>query len=361
MLLFPKIAGKIVNEVQSVMDEDIIVVDENGVIMASTQKDRIGNFHMGAQKVFQTNKKLYIDEEMAAQMEGVRMGINMPIRFEGRTIGVIGVTGNPKEVEHYAELIRRLTELIIQETVHAEQARSKTRGLEAYFYEWATVKAYDQHFVERGLMLGIPMQVPHICCFLKMAVPPSGETEIFERLQSYIETDRDMIVHWGPGLFLLLKSVEAPFSKERFYGQLEDFKRRFAPNCAVGVGKTAGTYVVRQSFKEAQKALKVAGKNGGIVFYEDLLLDLLIEEVSEEARQEYLQKTIAKLQEHAGLAETLQAYLANNLSLKETAAQLHVHINTLHYRLKQITEVTGIDPKTAEGIALFYLAVHLAE
>ncbi|WMM91261.1 hypothetical protein Q7C09_04040, partial [Heyndrickxia coagulans] len=24
-----------------------------------------------------------MDEEMAAQMEGVRMGINMPIRFEG--------------------------------------------------------------------------------------------------------------------------------------------------------------------------------------------------------------------------------------------------------------------------------------
>jgi carbohydrate diacid regulator len=74
-----------------------------------------------------------------------------------------------------------------------------------------------------------------------------------------------------------------------------------------------------------------------------------------------LEKTAEKLRGHAGLLETLQAYLANNLSLKETALELHVHINTLHYRLKQITEVTGIDPKTTEGIALFYLAVQLAE
>lgn len=54
MLLYPKLAENIVNEVQSVMDEDIIVVDESGVIIASTQKERIGHIHAGARKVFQT-------------------------------------------------------------------------------------------------------------------------------------------------------------------------------------------------------------------------------------------------------------------------------------------------------------------
>ncbi|WP_018661361.1 CdaR family transcriptional regulator [Heyndrickxia acidiproducens] len=365
MLLSPKLAGKIINEVQTVMDEDIIVVDANGIIIASTQKNRIGNFHRGAQIVLQTQGKLYIDEVMEKRLEGVRMGINMPIQFEGRIIGVIGVTGSPKEVEHFAELIRRLTELIIQETVRTEQTQSKTRGLEAYFYEWATLQAYDQHFAERGMMLGIPVQSPHICCFLQLGAAQATETEMYERLKYHFETGQDMIVRWGPGLYLLLKDVGAPFSEQRLNKRFvvfqQAFLKKYGQACAIGVGKTAGTFVIHQSFIEAKKALKAAEKSGGIVFYQDLLLDLLVEEVSEDSRKAYLEKTAEKLRGHAGLLETLQAYLANNLSLKETALELHVHINTLHYRLKQITEVTGIDPKTTEGIALFYLAVQLAE
>lgn len=52
MLLYPKLAENIVNEVQSVMDEDIIVVDESGVIIASTQKERIGHVHRGGAQSF---------------------------------------------------------------------------------------------------------------------------------------------------------------------------------------------------------------------------------------------------------------------------------------------------------------------
>ncbi|MED4966272.1 sugar diacid recognition domain-containing protein [Heyndrickxia coagulans] len=363
MLLYPKLAENIVNEVQSVMDEDIIVVDESGVIIASTQKERIGHIHAGARKVFQTGRKLYIDEKMAAHMKGVRSGINMPIRFEGRTIGVIGVTGNPEKVEHYAELIRRLTELIIQETVRTEQIQSKTRGLEAYFYEWVNLEAYDQHFAERGMMLGIPVQDPHICCLLKAEIPQAVETDAFRLLQAEFENSRDLIVRWGPGLFLLLISAETPFAarslRSRFEAIQHEFAWKYGIPCAVGAGKTAGTVVIRQSFKEAQKALASAEKTGSIVFYEDLLLDLLVQEVQDDTRNAFVQRTIGKLYSHAGLLETLQAFLAHDLSLKKTAADLHVHINTLHYRLKQIRDVTGIDPKKADGIALFSLALHL--
>lgn len=43
------------------------------------------------------------------------------------------------------------------------------------------------------------------------------------------------------------------------------------------------------------------------------------------------------------LINTLEAYLSNNGRLKQTSDQLFIHINTLKYRIKQITELTGLD------------------
>ncbi|WP_307843166.1 helix-turn-helix domain-containing protein [Priestia megaterium] len=47
--------------------------------------------------------------------------------------------------------------------------------------------------------------------------------------------------------------------------------------------------------------------------------------------------------------------------VKKTAFDLHIHINTLHYRLKQMKELTDIDPKSVKGITLFHLALSLLE
>lgn len=45
-----------------------------------------------------------------------------------------------------------------------------------------------------------------------------------------------------------------------------------------------------------------------------------------------------------GLVETLSAYLALGHSLEATARELFVHANTVRYRLRKVTDVTGWDP-----------------
>ena len=53
------------------------------------------------------------------------------------------------------------------------------------------------------------------------------------------------------------------------------------------------------------------------------------------------------------LLETLSAYLTEGRSLEATARQLFVHPNTVRYRLRRITTVTGWDPTDArEGFVL---------
>lgn len=47
-MLFPEIAEKIVKDVKRLINEDIIVVNTEGIIIASTEHKRIGAFHQGA-------------------------------------------------------------------------------------------------------------------------------------------------------------------------------------------------------------------------------------------------------------------------------------------------------------------------
>ena len=58
------------------------------------------------------------------------------------------------------------------------------------------------------------------------------------------------------------------------------------------------------------------------------------------------------------MLETLAAYVASGCNQTECARTLHVHINTLKYRLKRICEITGLDFKDQDD--LFYLRLSIA-
>ncbi|MEV0296904.1 helix-turn-helix domain-containing protein [Nocardia sp. NPDC050710] len=69
--------------------------------------------------------------------------------------------------------------------------------------------------------------------------------------------------------------------------------------------------------------------------------------------REYLGSLLDPLDAHPELLETLQRHIGNNLNRQRTARVLHVHTNTVDYRLKRIGQLTGFDPSQPSG--LWYL------
>jgi DNA-binding PucR family transcriptional regulator len=63
------------------------------------------------------------------------------------------------------------------------------------------------------------------------------------------------------------------------------------------------------------------------------------------------------LERNPDLTVTLETYLAHDLDRRRAAAALHVHPNTLDYRLRRIIELIGIDPSTARGLQLIGAAL----
>ncbi|MEU6560677.1 PucR family transcriptional regulator [Nocardia nova] len=66
-----------------------------------------------------------------------------------------------------------------------------------------------------------------------------------------------------------------------------------------------------------------------------------------------LESRIAPLDDHPGLLRTLQVFFQSDMSRLRTARQLHIHPNTIDYRLRRITQLTGFDTSRNQG--LWYL------
>lgn len=114
-MLTMTLAEKIVDEVKKVLTEEIIITQTNGTIIAATDPARIGQFHEGAYLTSFEGQKRILTKDDEQRMKGVKAGINLPIYFKQEVIGVIGMTGNPVHVSPFGEILRKMTELLIQE------------------------------------------------------------------------------------------------------------------------------------------------------------------------------------------------------------------------------------------------------
>ncbi len=63
------------------------------------------------------------------------------------------------------------------------------------------------------------------------------------------------------------------------------------------------------------------------------------------------------LERNPDLLATLSVYLDTDLDRRRTAAALHVHPNTLDYRLRRVVDLTGLDPTTTRGLQMFGAAL----
>src|SRR5699024_2098036 len=82
-------------EIQKLINEDVIVTNEYGKIVASTDESRLNKFHEGALLAIKQRKQLMMTKEHTLNLAGVKKGILLPIIIDQQPIGVLGITGTP--------------------------------------------------------------------------------------------------------------------------------------------------------------------------------------------------------------------------------------------------------------------------
>ncbi len=123
----------------------------------------------------------------------------------------------------------------------------------------------------------------------------------------------------------------------------------------VGGAHAASTSAVAAAAAQAREVLRLAPQEPGLYVLGDVLLDYQLSRPSD--AQEHLAALLVPLDGFPDLLLTLTSYLEHDLDRRRTAATLHVHPNTLDYRLKRVVELTRLDPTTTRGLQLLAGAV----
>lgn len=118
-------------------------------------------------------------------------------------------------------------------------------------------------------------------------------------------------------------------------------------------GRVAGAEGLNSALHQARYALAAARRRdpdgAGVTFVEDLsTMGALLAGIPADVRTAFSTRVLGPLAHgestsHRMLLETLETFLAQHGSWARTAEQLHLHVNTVHYRIQRIERLTGRD------------------
>ncbi|WP_210585157.1 PucR family transcriptional regulator ligand-binding domain-containing protein [Streptomyces sp. GESEQ-35] len=220
--------------------------------------------------------------------------------------------------------------------------------------------------------LGLPPDTPLTSVYVTTTGHPYGAElaavildDVFDQLPGCSAP-----VAEGDGYLMLVPADD----DSRVSARLEEVARRLAPLLAHGwaamgtSGPAAGAAGLRRSLDEARHAHGIARLKTGTVrtaTVEDLSSHLLLlASVPDDVRALYRERLIGVLERydaehHSDLVGTLTAFLDASGSWQRCAEQLHVHVNTLRYRLQRVEQLTGHSLATLRDRVDFCLALSI--
>jgi hypothetical protein len=116
--------------------------------------------------------------------------------------------------------------------------------------------------------------------------------------------------------------------------------------------------------KEAAHLAAVGGVTGRAVSLDEVLIDHIASSTPHVGR--ILDETLHPLVDYdlrhrTALVETVRTYVETGFNLRRSAEVLHVHPNTVMYRLRRVRELSGRDPHDPDDLLMLFLAMRLAD
>jgi carbohydrate diacid regulator len=346
-MLTHELANEIVTRTMDIVPCNVNIMNAEGAVIASGEKKRLFNIHSIAVNVLRTGKSISINPNGDCP-PGTKPGINLPIRFQGKSVGVIGITGNPLEVAPYAELVQMAAELLVNQAYLSEQLRQNERiayqllralvvgevdderafterlqatGLDSLFLPlrvWALSKAHGQTF---------PKELGHFFQYEERGEPFFFETRPEEkRFESFLQKNNCVLI-----------ATAGPVAHS--FGTV-------ASSC--NLARAALSLYKEDDFSEKR-----------LLYFEETMLEGLAFEWKKSGTIQPFLALLSPLlasNQSAELMETIKQYFIYNGDIGKIASRQFVHRNTVHHRLNKIKALTGKNPKVIRDLTDLYIA-----
>lgn len=355
------LAQQIVDTVKDLCGQNVNFIDCSGTIFASTDKQRIGDFHEIGRQAAMSRKVIEVSE--SDRFTGTQKGVNLPICHNQEIIAVIGITGNPEEVRKFAQLAERITRLLIREKELDDYNRTEAEKKSHILRELIDQKEIHPDYLKENLKKWelSEDQPCHLIRLLLQNHSPSTASDSRDVVsgaeihQLFHTLDARLYTFLYPNQYLFVLEHSA-FLQSRHI--LKAFAEKNNNSVFIGVGNAVPIRRLSQSAFEAESALQsLEYSENTYAEFSDLTLELILSCTSSKNREAYLKKTIQSLPQRD--RELLETYFQCNMSLKETSEKTFLHKNTLQYRLNQIHRQCGYNPRCFQDAVILYLAFML--
>lgn len=351
-------AADIVNQLSQLINMKINIVNSKSIIIANSNVTRVGDFHEATQQIIDNNlTELIVDKDN--QFAGTHSGTNLPIVIDNEIIGVVGITGEVKTAMAYGQIIKKMCEILIQIKERDILIEKRKIEKELFEIEWICNKATQitDSFISEGNSYNINI-ILHRRILVFSTLKLNNE-DINIIIKIILLNDKNNIAFKNKNMIIAAITNR---SNKNIIKLLDIIKSKINNPVKVGVDDQVQDLNINNQYLKACKALQTFSsiKKDFYIFYEDLFIELLEDDISLKRKREFILKVFNNYSDYSKIKEAiniLKVYYDNDGSLKTTSEILGMHPNTLQYQLKKIYSKTNLDPRKLDKIGIFSLAI----
>jgi sugar diacid utilization regulator len=219
-----------------------------------------------------------------------------------------------------------------------------------------------------------------VCMGLDGSAPPPQDPEraarrrrVFDSLERFVSSRLGTaVVAAQAGELVVVAPEDAPTPRQLGVDCIGHIRRTFPEaTLTVGIGgRCREPGEIAQAYAQARRTIEIAhrlGRQGDVVAFDELGIHRLLLQVPDLGElRSFAEEVLGRLDAHdrrhrSGYRRTLAVYLRENGSLQRAAAQLHVHPNTVTYRLNRAAEITGLDLGRYQDRLMAQVALEIME
>lgn len=360
-------AQEIVESMKKITEQDINFVDKKGIVIASTDPNRIGNLHGGAVQVLKTNGNVIVHYD--GEYIYSKKGINLPIYYEGEIIGVIGITGKEDEVIKFGEIIKKMTEILVKEAIYIKREEYEKKNIQFFFEELVRNKnniKENQWLLSRAKLYKVDITIPRrmiICRAHNDNITNREYDNIFNKLSDFFcgSNEQNFVIQNGLN-FLIVYDGNLEINKEYIENCILTIREEIKCPLYFGISSVkeniSELYI---AYQECEKAIRstLHGGDSKIIFYENLNIELIVNSMSLDEKKYFFNKVFGGIDKSLldEWENLIVFYIENNGSIKKISEEMFIHKNTLQYRLNKIRDITGYDPRELKDLMVLYMAI----
>lgn len=356
-------AQHIVDRAMPVIGHSVNVMTPEGIIIASGDARRVGELHQGARLVAQTGEALVVNDAQAEKYLGVRAGVNLPIRLDQTLVAVVGISGTPERVLPFADLLRITAELILEQAALLEVTHHRRHQIENTLLALIDGKPVPESWLRQ---LGLDLESPRIAVIVEVEHRPSQAATSLPIPRSepqQLSADTLFVQnHQGQTVFFFTDHS----GEEATNAALACFPKSSQASLVTATGASFSNNL-QACYQSASAALRIGKQRrpeGNRFQFREFPLAALWNSLEPTWQQQELSQAIAPLLAHprqAQYTKTLRTFIQANGDIKRCANMLHLHRNSIRYRLNGIESLTGYSPFNTENLLLLYLALETAK